>query len=53
MAMIRKPYRMSHDPDALNPGGTYPCSVPVSTGRIVDRRDFDDIRTRSDNVRLP
>ena len=47
-------YSVSHDPEVLNPQGR--CvfgSVLISTGRIIDRSGFDDIRARSDKVELP
>ena len=47
-------YSVSHDPEVLNPWSR--CvfgSALISTGRIIDRREFDDIRARSDEVELP
>ena len=47
-------YSVSHDPEVLNPQGRYVFgSVLISTGRIIDRSEFDDIRARSDKVELP
>lgn len=47
-------YSVSHDPEVLNPQGRYVFgSVLISTGRVIDRSEYDDIRARSDKVKLP
>ena len=56
--MAQKPislaYSVSHDPEVLNPQGRYIFgSVLISTGRIIDRSEYEDIRARSDKVELP
>lgn len=47
-------YSMPHDSELINPQGRYDSgSAIISTGRIIDRSEFDEIRTRSDRVVLP
>lgn len=47
-------YSMPHDSELLNPQGRYDIgSALISTGRIIDRSEFDEIRARSDRVVLP
>ena len=47
-------YSMPHDSELLNPQGRYDFgSALISTGRIIDRSEFDEIRARSDSMVLP
>ena len=47
-------YSMPHDSELLNPQGRYDIgSALISTGRIIDRSEFDEIRARSDRMMLP
>ena len=47
-------YSMPHNSELINPRGRYDSgSVLISTGRIIDRSEFDEIRARSDSMVLP